>query len=166
MLEILFFGSYFLGNEPEQMLFLLYTLMFIWGSAMRALSYQPLYAPHVLDVVAAAKSASDAATCGSAVEVTASACSFTTTTLREKFCGRTIGDIAATCGISLAVSAYFDPGRLRIFPSRKKARKRLRRTVSYVLGITVNFISDVEDWWAAQSFYKKDSAAAAPVADL
>ena len=165
MLEILLFGSFFFGNEPEQMLFLLYTLMFIWGSVMRIPSYQPLYAPHVMDVVAAAKSAPDAATCGSA-EVTASACSFTTVALREKFCGRTIGDIAATCGISLAVSAYFDPGRLQIFPSREKARKRLRRTMSYVLGIAVNLISDVEDWWAAQSFIKKDSAAAAPVADL
>jgi hypothetical protein len=165
MLEILFFGTFFIGNEPEQMLFLLYTLMFIWGSAMRALSIQQLFAPHVLDVVAAAKSASDAATCGSA-EATASACSFTTATLIEKYCGRTIGDIAATCGIPLAVSAYFDSGRLRIFPPRDKARKRLRRTVSYALGITVDFISDVEDWWAAQSFYKKDSAAATAVTDL
>jgi len=169
MLEIILFGSFFFANEPEQMLFMLYTLMLIWGAIMRTVSHPPIYAPHVLDVVAAAKAAT---TCG-AVEAGDSTCSPAITSnqvisLVPKFCGRTIGEIAATCGISLAISAYFDSRRFHAFPrqwidekTKKKFRKQLRNTLSYVLGVTVNFIADVEDWWAAQSFFKKDPSTVA-----
>jgi hypothetical protein len=177
MLEIILVGSFFFGNEPEQILFMLYTMLFIWGAAMRAVSF-PLFAPHILEVVAAARAAEAAtSTCGTAG---ATACSSATTTVApeilSKYCGKTVGEIASTCGISLALSAYFDPRRLRVLPrvwmdkdTKRKIHKKLRLTFSYVLGVAVNMIADVEDWWAAFSFYKKDSSssgAATAAADL
>ncbi len=88
----------------------------------------------------------------------------------KKYCGRSVGEVAATCGIPIAVSVYFDPQRLRLVPemfindmiddgTKRKIRKKIRSVMSYVLGVTVNFIGDVENWWAAQNSFKADSTA-------
>mmetsp|Transcript_13463 Transcript_13463/g.33874 ORF Transcript_13463/g.33874 Transcript_13463/m.33874 type:complete len:159 (+) Transcript_13463:247-723(+) len=153
MLETILLGSFFFGSEPEQFLFLLYTIMFIWSSTMRSVSYPPVFAPHVLDVVAASSEACEG--CSSEQLVS------------KKYCGRSIGEVAATCGISLAASVYFDPQRLRLSrefidgmideETKRKIRKKVRHVMSYVLGVTVNFIGDVESWWADQNFLQKDS---------
>ena len=148
MLEIFLLCTYLIGHEPEMILFMLYIVMFIWGSAMRSASY-PVYAPHILDVLKAetAAVAASGATGTAAREMTVEA----------RYCGKTIGDIAATCGISLACSVYFDFRRFRpsngwIDPKTKRHyQKKLRLSYSWALGHVVNAVSDVERWWESRS---------------
>eukprot|EP00531_Pseudo-nitzschia_arenysensis_P019914 CAMPEP_0116129600 /NCGR_PEP_ID=MMETSP0329-20121206/8007_1 /TAXON_ID=697910 /ORGANISM="Pseudo-nitzschia arenysensis, Strain B593" /LENGTH=134 /DNA_ID=CAMNT_0003623871 /DNA_START=522 /DNA_END=926 /DNA_ORIENTATION=- len=134
--------------------------------------------------MAAAKdvSSSDTAVCEGvgAVAATCSSTSYSeiiSTMVSKKYCGRSVGEVAATCGIPIAASVYFDPQRLKHIPehfvnemidegTKRKIRKKIRSIMSYVLGITVNFIGDVENWWAAQNFFEADSTETETETDL
>ena len=133
---------------------------------MRSVPDSPIFAPHLLDVAAAAAakeaSSSEAIICKAAGTV-AESCTpqMVPSLVAEKYCGKSVGEVAATCGISLAASVYLDPRRFQWMDegTKRLLRKKLRLAMSHVLGRTVNFIADVENWWASQSFYKQPNAA-------
>ena len=166
MLPILWFISFCFGNEPEAILFMMYIILFIWSHLFKIATYAPTYAPHILDVVAfnstgsescAGEITSDGACAASIAQVASSL-------IKPKYCGKTVGEIAATCGISMAIQGWAKP-RERIVPARSSrfhrkvqndARRRFRKFMSLSYGTYVNLLEDVFVWieqWKAEMWW-------------
>ena len=161
MLETIIFGSFFFGSEPEALLFMLYTILFIWSAALRSTPKEPIVAAHLLDVVATAANnegyATERAVCEASSGMEGTCAPPAISAVTEKYCGRTIGEIAVNCGITLAASVYLDPRRFEWIDERSKRiiHKKMRHIWSHAFGRYIDYRADLQGWWAQQSFPRK-----------
>ena len=81
--------------------------------------------------------------------------------MTQKYCGRTVGEIAVNCGITLAASVYLDPRRFEWIDERSKRiiRKKMWYVWSHGYGKYVNYRADLQEWWDRQRFERKEHSA-------
>lgn len=163
MLETIIFGQFFLGSEPEALLFMLYTFLFIWSAALRSTPKEPIVGAHLLDIVEAATTneayATERPLCEASSEGTCAPQIISAVT--QKYCGRTVGEIAVNCGITLAASVYLDPRRFEWIDERSKRiiHKKMWYVWSHGYGKYVNYRADLQEWWDRQRFERKEHSA-------
>jgi hypothetical protein len=163
---------FFVDGDPEFALFLIWIL---YSSTIKIFS-QPagsggppntpgasgVYAPHTLDIIAAAISDVNNSTCANS-DPTAGTCVISSINgnaeIINKFCGSTIGATAAACGFKVAYKAFMNGHRpinmVKVFKQTTNdivddffkwafSYKKFRRFYSNAIGKLINTIYDIE----------------------
>jgi len=114
----------------------------------------------VLDLVAnatAEAAANSTAAAASSGTSTVDAAEAAARPLLKKFCGQTLGEAAATCGLAVAWKIFTDPSRKgqtvghhmkrKANHAQKRANRKLRRLCFEAYGRYLNYREDLEIWW-------------------
>ncbi len=137
----------------------------MWSAALRSTPKEPIVAAHLLDVLKAASTNEAYATERDVCEASGAAGEEVCvpqmiSAVTEKYCGRSVGEIAVNCGITLAASVYLDPRRFEWIDERSKKliHKKMRHIWSHAFGKYVNYRADLQSWWDQKRFHRKENS--------
>ena len=167
MLVTILICDFLFDGDPEFILFMLYILYSLLSTYLTSAAIPPAFAPHVVEVIQAAAAAAAAAaernsneltcaaaatattalqngttttTCTAAAAAATATTATATTTFIHKYCGKTIGETAATCGITVAYNTYFNPRRYA------PLKKYFLHLYFHTIGFIDNVAMDIVDW--------------------
>eukprot|EP00536_Pseudo-nitzschia_multiseries_P002390 jgi/Psemu1/283689/fgenesh1_pg.31_\ len=103
MLETLLICDFFFDGDPEFILLMMYILLSLLGSFLRSSPFPPVWAPHLMDSTRAVEAAVDNS---------------------SRYCGDTLGETIANCGVTVAWKAYSKTARHAVKRIQQNTHRR------------------------------------------